>query len=213
MPEASRAEYEAYFRAVNTMRADLPPEQAIPLRRACTVFLRVLWHTGGDVGEVRKLIVGDIRWPQQVEDGTPANRCFAELRLRRTKVKCPERRVPYPSAYVREIREFIESRGLKHDDLVFGCLRQRVGPTTSYLPDIITAHKRGVEAIGRSFRIKDIRHLAAIAWAEAGVRLEQIRTWLGHATIKQTTIYLEFTPKHGDIYDQIERAAGTRSAQ
>jgi integrase len=55
-------------------------------------------------------------------------------------------------------------------------------------------------------RIKDLRHVSAITWARAGVRLERISDWLGHADIRMTRIYARFMP--ADEYDApfIERA-------
>lgn len=207
LPRCSRKEYEDYFDAVGLMRTDLPTEEAEPLREACTVFLRMLWHTGGDVSEVRRLIVDDITWPEEASRQIEGRDALAMIRLKRTKTKTPERYVPYPPEHVAELRRFVERQGLKHDGLVFGCLRQVVGRMNSYLPDIQTAHRTAVKRMGREIRIKDLRHLAAISWARADVRIEQIKTWLGHSTINQTMIYSDFLPSQGEIFHKIVQAS------
>lgn len=61
--------------------------------------------------------------------------------------------------------------------------------------------------MGRVIRIKDLRHLAAISWAKADVRIELIKEWLGHATLNQTMIYSRFIPTHGEIFHKIANAA------
>jgi integrase len=96
---------------------------------------------------------------------------------------------------------------MKDNDLVFGCLRQVIRPKSSYLPDINVAHQMGVKAMGRVIRIKDLRHLAAISWAKADVRIELIKEWLGHATVNQTMTYSRFIPTHGEIFQKIASAA------
>lgn len=204
LPHASREDYSAYFRGVSQMRPDLPPDQAHSLREACTIFLRLLWHTGGDVSEVRKLIVADVSWPER---NAHEPRPLCTIRLKRTKVRSKPRLVPYPPEHVAELRAFIKSRELKHNDSIFGCLRQVISKTSSYLPDIRTAHEKAVKEMGRYIRIKDLRHLAAISWAKSDVRIEQIRKWLGHSSIDQTTVYSDFIPTHGEIFDKISSAA------
>ena len=61
-------------------------------------------------------------------------------------------------------------------------------------------------------RIKDLRHVSAITWARAGVRLERISDWLGHADIRMTRIYARFMP--ADEYDApLSSGQGLLSAQ
>ena len=55
-------------------------------------------------------------------------------------------------------------------------------------------------------RIKDLRHLSAIAWAMAGVPIERIADYLGHSTIRLTMIYARFRPHDDFDAPLIERA-------
>lgn len=61
-----------------------------------------------------------------------------------------------------------------------------------------TAHefaRRGEEQEHEdSLRIKDLRHIAAIAWARAGVPLRQSQVYLGHSSITQTLAYARYRP-------------------
>lgn len=180
MPEVTRDEYSTYFRSIASERADLPLPHALALRQQLTVFFRILWHTGADLSELRLLKVRDIRWGERM----------TQVRLKRTKTRTPERLVPYPDTYAAELRAFVE--GKPRDALVFdlACVASKSGVA---IPAARTAHENARKAIGQpELRIKDLRHLAAIAWARAGVKLLQISQWLGHSTIAQTTVYAKY---------------------
>jgi integrase len=69
------------------------------------------------------------------------------------------------------------------------------------------AHEAAAAAIGRpSLRVKDLRHIAAIAWAKAGVRIDRISQLLGHASLSQTMIYVNFQP---DTTEEADIARGS----
>jgi len=129
--------------------------------------------------------------------------------------------VPLHPDYARTLRDQIAKHHLKLNDKLFGMFARC---------QISDSHERARTAIGRGtlremtmaakragkpatsleeidvLRIKDLRHVSAITWARAGVRLERISDWLGHADIRMTRIYARFMP--ADEYDApfIERA-------
>lgn len=122
------------------------------------------------------------------------------MRFKRQKVdRSPERFVPYPARYMSELQAHIEEHKLAFRDPVFRMTDRR---------RMEAAHRRAAEAIGcGDLRLKDLRHLTAIAWARAGARIERAKEWLAHSTIKLTEIYTHFAPD--DSFDEpaAERAA------
>jgi integrase len=177
MPEFSSAEYRSYF----TLISEIAP--------ASTVVFRLLVHTGADLGEVLTRRVRDC----ELDRGQP------RIRYRRTKTRTPERLVPYPTAFVSELRDHISAHALQDGDLIFGMLKRSPVDRT---------HQRARRAIGRpDLRIKDFRHVAAIAWRRGGAELESVREWLGHATINQTVVYNSFAPNDEHDAPKIARAS------
>jgi integrase/recombinase XerC len=182
MPEFSPAEYRDYFAAVATLTPDLLP------------VYRLLVHTGADVGEVLSRTVRDC----------DLDRELPRIRFRRTKTRTPERLVPFPPLWVAELRGHIAAHRLQPGDLLFGMFKRSA---------VEWVHQRARKGIGRpDLRLKDFRHIAAIAWRRGGADLESVRDWLGHATINQTVVYNAFVPDDGYDAPKVARAAEILSA-
>ena len=171
----------------------------------------LLMNTGADLGEVMSRRVRDVSFGEKL----------ARIDYRRTKTDTDPRQVPLHPDYARVLREHIARHPLKLNDKLFRMFARG---------QISNSHEMARTAIGRGtlremtmaaeregkpaplpeeidvLRIKDLRHVSAITWARAGVRLERISDWLGHADIRMTRIYARFMP--ADEYDApfIERA-------
>ena len=171
----------------------------------------LLMNTGADLGEVMSRRVRDVSFGEKL----------ARIDYRRTKTDTDPRQVPLHPDYARVLRVHITKHALKLNDKLFRMFARG---------QISNSHERARTAIGRGtlremtmaairegkpapspdeidvLRIKDLRHVSAITWARAGVRLERISDWLGHADIRMTRIYARFMP--ADEYDApfIERA-------
>ncbi|HVE80408.1 MAG TPA: site-specific integrase [Gemmatimonadaceae bacterium] len=149
----------------------------------------MLIHTGADVGEVLSRTVRDVT----------LDRPAVRVRYRRTKTRTPERFVPVPSDVAAELRGHIANYQLNPGDALFGIFTRGA---------VEWVHTRARAAIGRSdLRLKDFRHIAAIAWRKAGLDLQTIRDWLGHATINQTVVYSAYGPDDAREAPAAERAA------
>lgn len=176
MPDMSAAEYARYFERVYAERADL------------AIILKLLIHTGPDLGELLLTTVRDYR----LQDAP-------RVRYRRTKTRTPERFVPMPLALATELQGHVAAHGIQGTDLMFGMF-VRV--------DVESQHERARSAIGRNdLRIKDLRHIAAIQWRRAGADLQTVQVRLGHATINQTTVYTAFSPDESEDSESAEAAA------
>jgi integrase len=173
LPDLSAAEQQQYLHALET--------EGGPLVR---LVARVAIATGADVAELIRRTDGQ---PEalRVRDCLFAGVKQPRVRLKRTKVgKSPERLVPVTWAVAAEIEAHIAQRGLGPHDFVFGTVedwRWRF------------AHEAARLTVGRpQLRRKDLRHVAAINWRRSGADLQQIKEWLGHTNISQTTIYSDF---------------------
>jgi integrase len=159
------------------------------------IVARLLRHTGADVGEVIGYARRDDKvWmPGLLVRDVCAERELPRIRLKRQKVdSSPERFVPYPVRYLPELQLHIKTLNLGPNDLLFESFDRAA---------FEAAHRRAAAAIGAChLRLKDFRHLAAIAWAQGGVRLERMKEWLGHSTIRLTEIYARFAPD--DTFDE-----------
>ena len=100
--------------------------------------------------------------------------------------------------------------------------------TTSQPPHplkINASHGDGLVAILRTFRygfevdakaisrpeltLKDLRHIAAIAWVRAGVHIRHVQRYLGHTSLSQTMKYCDYEPDTETESAAAERAAAT----
>ncbi len=137
MPETTREDPRSYFKSINAARRDLAQEASNALREQLTVFFRVLWHTGADISELKKLEVRDIRFGDKLK----------LIRLRCTKPRTPERLVPYSPSFVSELGDYISGRRLDRSDLVFN-MRTLSSTSGSGIPAVTQAHRRARAAIG-----------------------------------------------------------------
>jgi len=157
-----------------------PPESVL--------VARILRHSGADVGEIYGLVTKKKEpLPGITVSKVQLDRQVVRLSLKRSKVLgSSQRLVPIPVELGEDIAEYIREVGLRPNQPLF-VLENR--------PKFERAHERATQSIGRpDLNLKDFRHLAAIAWARAGVRLERIKVWLGHSKISQTEVYARFAP-------------------
>lgn len=177
------------------------------------VAVATMLHTGADLGEIiftygahttvkkhpeQQAAIG-LRAKDVVLSDAPNGPNF--LRLQRAKWKgAKERLVPIPKALAAELRGVIALYGAKGSDEVFGQL-------TEYA--LREAHEAARKAIGRpTLRFKDLRHIAAIRWAQSGaVDLKKIQEYLGHETLTQTAVYIDYIPKPDHVAQAAEDAA------
>lgn len=150
----------------------------------------LLLHTAADLGEVLT------RTAQHVELERPVPR----MRFKRTKTRTRERTVPLPAPVVVALRGLMAHRA-----------RQQTGSEWPLFQvtekEIRAAHETAAAAIGRpTLRIKDLRHIAIIAWAKAGIRIDRIADLAGHTRLDQTRDYARFLP---DSVEEADIAAGS----
>jgi len=199
LPDLTAEERAAYLADIEARTPEFLP-----------VF-HLLMNTGADLGEVLSRRVRDVSFGDRL----------TRIDYRRTKTDTDPRQVPLHPDYARLLRDHVTRYRLKLNDRLFGMFSSG---------QISDSHERARTAIGRGtfremtmaakrndtpapspddvdvLRIKDLRHVSAITWARAGVRLERISDWLGHADIRMTRIYARFMPT--DEYDApfIDRA-------
>ena len=181
LPELSAAEYRGYMNVVVTLRPDLEP------------FFLLLIHTAPDVGEL-----------YEHATARDLDAVAGTIRYQRTKTArfgALPRRVPMPE----HVRMSIAVHCAEHD--LTGSLRlfamfQRA--------DIEWTHQRACTAIQRpELTLKDLRHVAAIAWVKAGVHIRLVQKWLGHTSLSQTMKYTDYEPDATTAGAMAERAAAT----
>ncbi len=163
---------------------------------------RLLRHTGADVGELLGYHGSDGAWISGIlARDVLGERKLPRVRLKRQKVdNSPPRLVPYPSHLMLELQAYISSRDIRPGDPIFLGVNRR---------EFEAAHRRARNFINQPWlRLKDFRHLAAISWAQGAVRLERIKEWLGHSTIRLTEVYTRFAPD-----DALDEVAALRAAE
>lgn len=184
IPELSSDEYRDYFAGVKAVE---PAKTLVVI-----LFLRMLAHTGGDVGEVITRVTRDVDLERR------------RVRYHRTKTQRYEtanrpRFVPLPQLIVDDLRAHIALYRLRGNMPVFGMIERR---------DVETAHRRAVKAIDRTdLTLKGLRHVAAISWVRGGNHIRHVQRWLGHATLSQTMKYTDYEPDVEELAPAIERAA------
>lgn len=182
IPEMSIQEYRDYVACVRAQRPDL------------AVILLLLIHTAPDVGEIFNLLVRDVDLETR------------RIRYQRTKTRHHRtanmpRLVPLPSIVVEELRGHIAEHRVRGSELLFASLSRR---------DVETTHERAARLIARpELTLKDLRHIAAIAWVKAGVHIRVVQRYLGHASLSQTMKYTDFEPDEGVATALAERAFET----
>lgn len=177
LPYLKPEEWNAYL---HTLSANpLAPKESVTIAR-------ILRHTGADVGEVLGYYSGGTYVPGMRPCDLHMDRELPRIRFKRHKVtKSPERLIPYPG-FMTELTELVTELGTLPTEEIFAHVDRG---------QFERAHRRAASIIGHpGLTLKDLRHLAAIAWAEADVRLEKIVEWLGHLRVDQTLTYAAFRP-------------------
>jgi integrase len=160
---------------------------ALPAEHAHAAALRpvfvLLLYTGADVGEVLTRRAHHVA----------LDRAPARVTYKRTKTKTPTRTVPVDATVAAELRGHVAATDARGEQPLFPGVTLRA---------VWAAHRVMRAAIGRpSLTVKDLRHVAAIAWTAAGVRIDRVKEMLGHATLSQTYRYIHHSP------DTVEEAA------
>jgi integrase len=183
LPELSADEYRDYMAAVRAARPDL------------AVVLLLLIHTAPDVGELLS------------EHGASARDADLEtgrMRYERSKTKRfgpAPRFVPMPSIVLAEVRAHVAEHGLRGSQRLFSMVKRS---------DVEWLHDRAAQAIQRpELTLKDLRHVAAIAWVKAGVHIRLVMRWLGHRSLAMTMKYTDYEPGAEMAVEMAERAART----
>ena len=161
--------------------------------------LRLLIHSGADLGEIignRKRNIA----PIPVANVRARRDDVVQLALQRSKTGTAERTVPLPKRLTPMVRGWLAKGEDAGADWT---------PWAAISKDRVwRALEAGRAAIGRSeIKVKTLRHLAAIQWVLAGVPVPQIRRWLGHATLAQTQVYVDFVDEWRKEHREVEVAA------
>lgn len=180
LPELSANEYRDYMDCARAKRPDL------------AVVLLLLIHTAPDVGEV---------FAREARD---ADLETGRMRYERSKTRrygSLPRFVPMPSVVLEEIRAHVAEHGVTGEQDLFGMSKRT---------DVEWLHKQCCAAISRpTLTLKDLRHVAAIAWVKAGVHIRLVSRWLGHRSLSQTMKYTDYEPDAAMAVEMAERAAQT----
>lgn len=175
-------------------------------------FFRLLLSTGVDLEELLHLRVSDISFGDAVNT----------IATRRLKVDTPARTIPFPLEHAGALKAHIAEYGLKPDNLLYGMIETVRTKSGVSCYEVIAAHRAGRLALGyttaheaskhgikrvgtQSLRLKDLRHVAAIAWVRGGVKIEQVQYYLGHTSLSQTQVYTRYRP-NGDEHLAAVRA-------
>ena len=180
LPEMRADEYRDYMRAVRDARPDLAP------------LLLLLIHTAPDVGELWKIVARDV--------DMDAKRMRYE-RSKTARYGALPRFVPMPAVVLEEMRAHLAEHGLRGSQPVFAMFPRK---------DVEWLHRRATASIQRpELTMKDLRHVAAIAWVKAGVHIRLVQKWLGHRSLGQTMKYTDYEPGAEMAAEMAERAANT----
>jgi site-specific recombinase XerD len=150
------------------------------------VLLLFLYNTGARADEVATLLVSDLELPKR---GTPTTRIFGKGKK--------ERRVPLWTRTADGLAKLIEF--CSSTDRVF--LNRRREPMTRFgIHAVVERHAQRAAQSMPSMATKrisphTIRHTTATHLLRAGVDINTIRSWLGHASLDTTNIYAEIDLK------------------
>jgi len=180
LPEMSADEYRDYTNTARKVRPDL------------LVVLLVLIHTAPDVGEVFEMAARDVDFEKRrVRYDRPKTARYGPL----------PRFVPMPTLLVDELRAHVAEYGIRGSHKLFGMVKRS---------DVEWLHDRAAASIRRpELTLKDLRHVAAIAWVTAGVHIRLVQRWLGHRSLSQTMKYTDYEPGAEMAVEMAERAAQT----
>ena len=175
-------EVEAVVRAELDADDELAPTLALMYRTAAMTGLRM--------GELIALRWRDVDWPS------------SRVRVRRSHVrgeyvspksKRGSRSMPLADELAAELeRHYQRSRFGGDDDLVFS------HPSTGRPLDRSKVRKRFKAALRRAgvrvVRFHDLRHTFGTRMAAVGVPMRTLQEWMGHASVKTTEIYADYSP-------------------
>lgn len=182
LPEMTPTEYAGYMAQVRSQRDDLSG-----------LFLLLL-HTAPDIGELFLLKARDV-------DLDAAQVIYQRTKTRHHANAAKPRKVPLPALVVTELRGHFAEHQVQGSELVFGMVVRS---------DAESMHQRAAKAISRpELTIKDLRHIAAIAWVKAGTHIRLVQKWLGHTSLNMTMRYTDYEPDEGMAQQMAERAADT----
>ncbi|WP_309385735.1 tyrosine-type recombinase/integrase [Cerasicoccus frondis] len=140
------------------------------------VFCVTMLYSGGRVTEVISLTPRNI-------DFSAGKVVFRTLKQRK---KVRFRAVPMPSDLASMLAELIEQNQIGLDDRIWEFCRQ-----TGL--NIVKKAMTRIHVSGSRATTRGLRHTFATSNTEDGVKFSTLRTWLGHARMENTAIYLDFT--------------------
>lgn len=115
-----------------------------------------------------------------------------------------DRLVPIPPALAKELLAFARECGLGPDDLVFGV----DGTPFQYKNFVRRYFKPSAKECGLPIRFHDLRHTFAALKLNQGYRLDQLKVWMGHYSIKVTVdLYGTLVPEDEDARRSADDAA------
>ncbi|WP_235298480.1 tyrosine-type recombinase/integrase [Portibacter marinus] len=143
------------------------------------VFALMLYHTGCRISEALNLRRGDI----DLSSG------FVHFETLKQRKSGKIRKVPLPPAFIRSIDDVYDIRSRKNlNTQLYGLSR-----TTGWRIIGKAMEKAGIE--GAQACPKGLRHGFALRCIENNISLTMIRTWMGHASLETTAIYLDLQEK------------------
>lgn len=195
LPELTADEYRTYMATANAKMADV------------AVVLLLLIHTGCDVGE----LLPDPRWEKKPDEAPVLAARDVDLERKRIRYDRPKvirygslpRYVPMPAVVVDAMKAHLKEYRLAGEQPVFAMFKRS---------DAEWLHRQAADSIHRpTLTIKDLRHVAAIAWVKAGVHIRLVMKWLGHRSLSQTMRYTDYEPDDAVATEMAERASLTLS--
>lgn len=182
--------YTRYFDAIAEYDGELVP------------FFRLLAHTGMDLHELLELDGAG------VEMGAGKITWITTTRLKTDAHNNAERKIPVPAKHINaDLTRHFKRVPRLANARVFRDLDRKFGTSGVRCDRVRRAHEYAAAKLGHGnathagrpvdsrsvLRLKDLRHVAAIIWAKAGVSLAEIQRRLGHTNIEQTMKYARYT--------------------
>lgn len=145
------------------------------------VFMHFLVASGLRLGEAESLVVANLK---SSADGTL-------VMVTDNKTSRGQRPVHIPQRVAKMLKQHIQKHGLGPSDRLFGHLKRRT---------VQKAHNRACREAGiHDYTIHDHRHTNAVHLVKAGMSLQMLRRRLGHADIKTTLKYADFSLETRDV--------------
>ncbi len=141
-------------------------------------FCLIFFYTGCRMTEALRLTASHI----DLAEG-----CLVLETLKQRK-KGQYRVIPIPDELLNLFRQIIQNADLKPDDRIWGFVRstgwRRIKKVMAH------AGLKGVKATARG-----LRHSFAISCVMQNIPLTKLKKWMGHASLENTAIYLDFVGK------------------